>query len=162
MSELLRNISQIYRAQLQRHRNRPFLRAVMAGCALVAMASGAVSFRQRVRVDRVMETLDALKVFDPHEGVELFNEFAETLKTDPETGHQLVLDVVSREVSQDPEKARLLARICLAVSEQEGEVSPAERREIAALCGSVGLDPGDCSLGLDEIPLAAEADHEGD
>lgn len=129
----------------------------MAACALVAMANGAVSFRQRVRVDRVIETLDALKVFDPHEGVELFNEFVEVLRTDPEAGHRVVLDVVAKEVSQDPEKARLLARICLTVSEQGGRVPSAERREIAALCRSVGLDSDDCDLGLVERPPAAES-----
>jgi tellurite resistance protein len=156
MPELLSNLSQICRAQLQRHRNRSFLRATMAACALVAMASGAVSFRQRVRIDRVMETLDALNVFDPHEGVDLFNEFAGMLGTDQEAGRIRVLDVVAREVSQHPEKARLLARICLAVSEQEGAVPQAEQREIAALCGYVGLDPGDCGLSAIGIRLSAD------
>ena len=159
MTELLHSISQICRKQLQRHRNRPFLRAAMAACALVATAGGVVSFRQRVRIDRVMETLDALKVFHPHEGVNRFNEFVGILREDPEGGHRRLLHLVAAEVSQDTEKALLLARICLAVSEQEGEVPQAERREIAALCRSIGLDPSLCGLGPGGMPLTVESDH---
>jgi len=152
MQELLRNISCICRAQLRRHRNRPFLRAAMAACALVAMANGTVSFRQRVRVDRVMETLDALKVFDPHEGVELFNEFVEVLAGDPEAGHRQALEMVAREVSLEPEKALLLIRICLAVSRQDGGIPTAEQREIAALCRYIGIESDICDLGAGAVP----------
>jgi tellurite resistance protein len=113
------------------------------------MANGTVSFYQRIRIDRVMETLDTLRVFDPHEGVELFDAYAEALRVDPEAGHRQLLDLVAREVGQEPEKARLLTRICLAVSEQESGVPPAERREIARLCGFIGLDPAVCGLGAE-------------
>ncbi|MEA3278902.1 MAG: hypothetical protein U9Q81_27130 [Pseudomonadota bacterium] len=142
MPEFIHNVNLLYRSQLVRHRNRPFLRAAMAACALVSMANGAVSLRQRVRVDRVMETLDALKIFDPHEGVELFNEFVEGLNEDADAGRRRAMEVVAREVGQDLGKARLLARICLAVSEREGAIPPAERCEIAELCRCIGLEPG--------------------
>jgi hypothetical protein len=73
----------------------------------------------------------------------------EALRVDPEAGHRQLLDLVAREVGQEPEKARLLTRICLAVSEQESGVPPAERREIARLCGFIGLDPAVCGLGAE-------------
>ena len=68
----------------------------------------------------MIETLDALKVFDPHEGVELFNELVAAIQADPEEGHRLARHLVAEEVARDPEKARLLLRVCLAVSEREG------------------------------------------
>lgn len=146
MAEILSSLGQLYRSQLERLRNRPFLRAAMGACALVSTADGRVTLYQRTRVDRLLETLDALKVFDPHEGVELFNELVQALEADSDAGHRQVLDIVSREVADDPEKARLLVRICLAVSERDGAVPAAERREIAALCRSIGLQPASCGV----------------
>jgi tellurite resistance protein TerB len=146
MSELIQTLSQLYRVQLERYRNRPFLRATMAACALVSMASGSVSLRQRVRIDRLMETLDALKVFDPHEGVELFNELVDALKLDPAAGRQHALEVIAEEVSQQPEKARFVVRICLAVSQRDGTIPPAEWREVESLCRCLGVDPDSCGL----------------
>lgn len=144
MSEFIRSVAQLYSGQLMRYRNRPFLRAAMAGCALVAMANGSVSLRERMRVDRIMETLDALKVFDPHEGVVLFNEFVEALRDDPAEGRRRALEVITREVADEPEKAGLLARICLAVSERDGAIAPEQRREVADLCRCIGVAPGFC------------------
>ena len=92
------------------------------------------------RVDLILETLDALKVFDPHEGVELFNEFVAALQADSATGHRLAREAVSSEVAGNPEKGQLLLRICLAVSERDGTISPPEEDEIEALCRWIGID----------------------
>ena len=147
MSGILSGLIRGYEEQLQRHRNKPFLRAAMAACATVAMASGGVSLRQRMRVDQVMETLDALKVFDPHEGVDMFNEFVEAIRKDPAWGHVRAMEAVDSEVAEEPEKARLLMRICAAVSERNGEIHEPERREIQRICTRYGLEPAECGLG---------------
>jgi len=142
MSGFLTNLMILYQAQVRRHRNRPFLRAAMAACALVSVASGAVSLRKRVRLDQLLETLDVLQVFDPHEGVDLFNEWVETLRSAPEEGRRLALEAIDEELVREPEQAELLIRLCLAVSGRAGAVSPAEGREILALCRHLrtGLD----------------------
>ena len=62
MSRFLNHLTKLYQDQVERYRNRPFLKATMAACALVAVADGKVSFSQRVRVDQILETLDKLKV----------------------------------------------------------------------------------------------------
>ena len=142
MSGFLTNLRILYQAQVRRHRKRPFLRAAMAACALVAVASGGVSLRKRVRLDQILETLDVLQAFDPHEGVDLFNEWVETLRGDPEEGRRLVLEAIDEEVVREPEQAELLIRLCLAVSGHTGAVSSAEGHEILALCRHLhtGLD----------------------
>jgi tellurite resistance protein TerB len=160
MPEFLQTLSQLYQVQLERYRNRPFLRATMAACALVSTASGAVSLRQRVRVDRLMETLDALRVFDPHEGVDLFNGFVEGLRADPEAGRREALEAITSEVAHEPEKADLLGRICLAVSQRDGVIPDAEWRQVASLCQCLGLDPTACGLG--ELGLRADRGDTGD
>lgn len=142
MSGFLTNLVVLYRAQLQRRRNRPLLRAAVAACALVSVAGG-VSLCKRVRLDQVLETLDALQIFDPHEGVELFDELVETLRnTTLEKGRRLILDIIDEEIAREPEQAELLIRLCLAVSGHDGAISSAEGREILVLCRHLhaGLD----------------------
>jgi tellurite resistance protein len=145
MSELLDDLRRFFLSRLEQHRNRPFLRAAMAACALVSSAGSGVSLRQRTRVDLVMDTLAALRVFDPHEGVELFNDFVAALEEDSAEGHRQAREVVAAEVARDPEKAGLLLRICLAVSERDGTIPPPQRHEIDAVCRWIGIAPEVCA-----------------
>ena len=47
MAGFLSTLMGVFREQLERNRNRPFLRATMAASALVAMAEGRVTFPER-------------------------------------------------------------------------------------------------------------------
>lgn len=146
MTGFLDSLSEIFREQFDRYRNRPFLNAAMAACALVATASGKVSFCQRMRIDQILETLDRLRGFDPHEGVDLFNDFVEKIVSCPNTGHEKALAAMTTVTSEKP-VAELLIRVCLAVSESDGKISTSERSEIISLCGVLGVEPA--SVGLD-------------
>ena len=117
----------------------------MAACALVATADGEVSFSERVRVDQVVETLEHLQAFDPHEAVNIFVDFCETIQASPSEGHPKILSQLD-EVKSDPETAALLIRICLAVSEADGKASLADQIEIMSLCSYLELDPEQFSL----------------
>jgi tellurite resistance protein len=139
MSGIIATLVDSYREQIERHRNRPFLRAAMASCALATMSNGVVSLRERVRVDQVLATLDALQVFDPHEGVELFNEFIEAFRASEEDGRRLALTAIEDEAAQEPGKAELLIRISVAVCAGKEGVSEEFRQQIAALCDRLGV-----------------------
>lgn len=138
-----------YRVRLERHRNRPFLRASMAACALVASVDGEVTLSQRVRVDQILDTLEALQVFDPHEAVDLFNEYVASIFASPRAGRRAALDDVRKVAAGDPEKALLIVRICLAVGDAGGDISIAEQIEIVTLCSLLGVAPDDCGLYTD-------------
>jgi len=145
MSGILHGLVEAYHHQLDRHRNRPFLRGTMAACALVATADGEVSFGERMRIDQILETLDALKVFDPHEGVNLFNEFADAILTNPEQGRAEATEALHT-VAGGQETNDLLVRVCLAVSEANGAATAADRTEIIKICRLLDVDPA--SVGL--------------
>ena len=134
-----------YHRQMRRHRNRPFLRGTMAACALVASADGTVSFGERVRVDQVLQTLEALQVFDPHEGVDQFNEFTDAILASPAHGRATAVEAMLA-AAATPSTAELLIRICLAVSEANGEVRLVDQIEIVMLCGLLGVEPSDFGL----------------
>lgn len=135
---------------LERNRNRPFLRATMAACALVATADGKVSIVERVRVDQILETIEALKIFDPHEAVDLFNEFADAILESPHEGHDKALLALADAAGDEDTKA-LIVRICCAISEVKHDETDnvsfaADQIEIVSLCSRLGVDPKSCGL----------------
>lgn len=148
MSGILRGLIDNYRVHMERQRNRPFLEGVMAACALVATADGEVSFAERVRVDQIIEALTALQVFDPHEGVDLFNEFTDAILEDPAEGHERAF-LVMEKIARKPKNGALMLRICCAVSEADGKKKVADQIEIVTLCTRLGIDPSDCGLYVD-------------
>ena len=112
----------------------------MAACALAAVADGAPTLSERIRVDQILETLGTLKIFDPHEGVELFDGYSKALLESPQEGHQKALDAI-RAVTGNPDTAALLVRMCLAVAEAKGEKTRLDEVEIEAVCNALGVDP---------------------
>ena len=150
MPDFLKTLTRHYRKQVAHHKNLPLLKAAMAASAIVTMSDGKVTFNERMRVDQILQTLEALKVFDPHEGVNLFNDFVEGLKQSSEVGHGEALEAIMA-VADDPEKAELVVRMCLALSEIDGEVSLVEQIEIVTLCSLLGLDAEAFGLYHDKI-----------
>ena len=138
IGDIIGRLKESLGAQAERHRNRPFLEATMAACALVAYADEDVSLSERFQIDQVLERLDRLKIFDPHDGVNFFNEVVEKLKDAPEEASETALRRIAG-FAGDPESARMLVRVCHAVSWADGDVSEAERARIDEVCSVLGL-----------------------
>ena len=148
MTGFLHGLTTLYRKEIERHHNRPFLEAAMAACALVATARGHITFAHRTRIDQILETLDTLKVFDPHEGVEIFNTHAERILEQPRQGRVRALRVI-RQVAKNSDTSRLLVHLCLAVSEMNDDTSLADQIEIVMLCDHIGVDSAELGLYVD-------------
>ena len=146
MVGILDNLKHFFQARSEKEQNRPFLEAAMAACAMVSASEGQVSFADRIRVDEIMETLTQLKVFDPHEGVAIFNHHAARILAAPQAGRAAALEKI-KTVTSDPETAEILIDLCLAVSLSNGVTSLVEHIEIVSLCGLIGVDPE--KIGLD-------------
>ena len=151
MTDFIGSLTGFWRERLERQRNRPFLKAVMAACALVAVADGEVSLGQRLRMDRILETLTRLKVFDPHEGVDLFNYYVDAILTSPKEGHLETVRVIQAAAGDD-ETRQLLIRVCIAISEAGGSMGLVEEIEIISLCGLLDVDPESCGLDPNLVP----------
>lgn len=149
MSGVFESLTGIFLERLERQKNRPFLEGVMAACAIVATTDGEVSLAEQVRVDQVLETLDQLSFFDPHEGVDIFRHHTDAILENPERGHEDALEVIAK-IADDPETGALLLRVCIAVSEADGELSLADQIEIVSICSRFGIDPADCGLYIDK------------
>ena len=150
MPSMLDNLKRFFQDRSEKEHNRPFLEAAMAACAMVSASEGEVSFADRIRVDQIMETLTRLKVFDPHEGVDLFNHYTNLILASPEEGRKSALTAI-RAVTSDLETAELLIDLCLAVSLSDGITSLVEHIEIVSLCGLIGVDPDKIGLDTEQV-----------
>ena len=150
MSGILDNLKSFFQTRTVKEQNRPFLEAAMAACAMVSASEGEVSFADRIRVDQIMETLTQLKVFNPQEGVDLFNHYTGLILASPKKGREAALATI-RSVTSDIETAELLIDLCLAVSLSDGVTSLIEHIEIVSLCGLIGVDPEKIGLDTEQV-----------
>ncbi len=126
--------------ELARHRQRPFLEAAMAACALIASADDEVSFSERARMDAVLESLAELRIFDPHVAVDLFNARIDALQADREAGRAAAFEAIRRGATNDG-AAELLVRICVAMSLADGKFVSTERAMLGLICSALNLSP---------------------
>ena len=117
----------------------------MAASALVALADGKVTLSESHRVDQVLEYLEQLRIFDVHEAIDLFHGFINGIREDPQVGEARALKAVAQ-VADNAEAARILVRVCIAVSQADGEVHPAEIMGIETICDVLGLQPAEFGL----------------
>ena len=124
-------------ARGERLRNRPFLDAAMAAAALVACADGSVSFAKRHALDEIVDRVAALRAFDVHCAVDVFDSLFAELREGSEQARAAMHRSISA-FAGEPESADLLLRIACAIGRADGAVSVQARAEIeyiaAALC----------------------------
>lgn len=123
-------------------RDRAFLEASMAACALAVMADGEVSLSERYRVDALLERLERLNHYDPHKAIALMNRHIEDLRGDHDLARTNLLGRVES-VAGDQEAALVIPRMAKAVMLSDGEITGAEKQELTAICEALGqsLDP---------------------
>lgn len=147
-----------FKERRQLAQNRSFLKAAMAACAMVSISEGQVNFCDRITLDQILTTLDQLKTFDPHEGVNLFNDFSEKIRRTPKLGRQEALAAIKTVTEAEYSNAELLIRLCLAISLSDGETSLVQKIEIISLCSLLEIDPKRFNLDIEEMLISFKND----
>ena len=140
MSSLLETVGKSVRDGIARMRDRPFLEAVMAACALVAMADRDVRLSEQLARDHVLSRLERLRVFDPHVAADLHRSFTDTLRDDPEAGKQRVIARIAR-FRDDPAAAALILEAGVAIARADSDLSSSEEAVLEELCRTLDLPP---------------------
>lgn len=128
--------------QMQRHRNRPFLEAMAAASALVALADEELSLSESHRVDEIIRNLEALSVYDIRKAKRRFQDYVDAIRDDAESGRIRALETISQ-IAEDAEEVELLIRVCVAVSWADGVLHPTERTQIEDICKLLDAEPPD-------------------
>ncbi|HFD11083.1 MAG TPA: hypothetical protein ENJ32_01230 [Crenotrichaceae bacterium] len=136
MTEILSNITYLLNAQITQHRNKPFLKAAMAACALVASANGKVTLYQRMKLDQILETQNRLAIFDPHDGINLFNEYAERLQNDSHSTRKQLYETIKSTIDCE-QTANCLIQMSQTLVQNNHQTRDVQF-EINALCEIMG------------------------
>ena len=125
--------------KVKRHRNKPFLEAMMGATALLALADKEIMFSKRLALDYILENVKELKVFDVHQAVNLFREYSKEVQEDFNKAREKVLKTVAK-FSGDQEKAALLVRACILIAKADGNFNEPEQKVVDEICRVLCLD----------------------
>lgn len=132
-------------AELDKFRNRQFLDATMAASALVSMADGDANITELNTLDQALETLQELRLYDPHEAMDLYRDYLDGLRDDPGATRGKIIQVVGK-IREDQHAARLLVRVCVAIGKADEDFSEPEKAVIIELCETLALDSDELGL----------------
>jgi len=135
---LFGRLSENIHALSARMHSRVVLEAAMAAAALVATSDGEVSFAKRATLDKVLASLDALKVFEVHVAIGLFNGFAVAIREHEDAGRGRALSCVS-EAAGDRQAADLIMRIARAIGQTGNGFSVREVTRITEISAALGI-----------------------
>ena len=139
MSSIFRAARASLAEKIERHRNKPFLEAMMSATALLALADREIVLSQRLALDFILENVNELKVFDAHQAVDLFREFGKEVQQDFDKAKDRVLETVAR-FSGDQQKAMLLVRASILIAKADGDFSESEQKVVDELCRVLCLE----------------------
>ena len=130
--------------ELVRYRNRDFLKAMMAVCALTALADGELSLSEKYEVERIVEATEALRVFDPHKAVAIFDEYVHALREEDRAKVVRVLNNKIGRFALDYKASRTLLRGAYLIIAADGEITEAERAEFDRVARLLEQHPQPC------------------
>jgi tellurite resistance protein TerB len=136
------------RLELERYRNKDFLKAVLAVCALAAHADPKIGLATRYRVDDVLDRLDLIQLFDRAKVNEVLDDYIYGIEQDPAAAAEILHAKIQR-LAGDHKKARTLLRIAYLIIIADDLITPAEQAEFNRLCQILAIDPGLVTKGLE-------------
>jgi len=125
------------KAEVKKFENRDLLEAVVGGCLLVAAANGEIEDSEVKKIDSLLRTNKNLEHFGS-EITELVNRFSERLQS----GYRVARAEILREIEDiksDPQQKEDVLLNMLTIAEADGEIGPAEQKELETVAQRLGL-----------------------
>ena len=132
-------------AGVKKIKNKDFMEAVTAGCAMVAFADGLVSPDEKAKMAGFIQRNDALKVFDMQKVAESFDKYVKGFEFDYAIGKGEALKAIAK-VKKNADEARLLVRVCCAIGAADNDFDEHEKKVVVDICKELELDPEEFGL----------------
>jgi tellurite resistance protein TerB len=131
--------------EIAKFKNKEFMEACVAGCALVAAADGNIASAEKQKMIKFIQQSDELKVFETKDVIDYFNKVANNFEFDHEIGKAEALKAIGK-LRSKPDAARLMVRVCCAIGTADGDFDENEKNIIREICGDLGLATADFGL----------------
>ncbi|GHH96747.1 TerD family protein [Neobacillus kokaensis] len=125
-----------------RYKSQDVLDAVVAACALVAMADGYLDASERQKMIEFVHQSEELRVFDTNKVIQRFNLFVSRIENDRVIGRAEAFRALGK-IRTKPEIARLIARYCIAIGYADGNFDHNEKQTVVDICHELGLNPAE-------------------
>lgn len=133
------------KTEVTKFKNKSFLEAVVAGCALVAHADGVVRPEEKQKMMGFLRTSEVLSAFSVEEVIAIFDKYSKQFEFDHQIGQASALQVVAKLKGKDAE-ARLMVRVCCAIGAADGNFDDGEKAVVRKICAELGLNSKDFDL----------------
>lgn len=131
--------------QVKKLKNKDFLDAVVAGCAIVAGADGSINANEKQKMTGYISRSEELKVFDMSDVINRFNHFVGNIEFDGMIGKQEALKAIAK-YSNKPEVGRVIVGVCSAIGAADGDFDASEQAAVRDICTTLGLNPSEFNL----------------
>lgn len=132
-------------AEVSKFKNRTFMEATVASCALVAAADGTISAQEKQKMAGFMRNSDELKHFDMPDVIAFFEKVVGNFDFDAAIGRAEALKVIGR-LRGNEEQARVMVRVACAIGASDGSFDETEKAVVRTICKELGLNPTDFDL----------------
>lgn len=129
-------------AEVSKFKNRAFMEATVASCALVAAADGTISSEEKQKMAGFIRNSDELKNFTMPDVITFFEKVVGNFDFDAAIGKAEALKVIGR-LRSNPEQARVMVRVACAIGASDGNFDQKERAVVREICVELGLNPAD-------------------
>lgn len=130
---------------ISRFKNKEFMDAVVAGCALVAASDGTIDSSEKQKMAGFIGRSEELRVFDMNQVINRFNHFVSGFEFDSVIGKGEALKALGK-LKKDPEASRLLIRVCCAIGAADGNFDENEKQTVREMCEYLGLSSSEFQL----------------
>ncbi|WP_138754381.1 tellurite resistance TerB family protein [Paenibacillus sinopodophylli] len=131
--------------QVKKFKNKDFLDAVVAGCAVVAGADGSISSDEKQKMVGYINRSEELKVFNMTDVINRFNHFVGNIEFDGMIGKQEALKTIAK-FRDKPEVGRVIIGVCSAIGAADGDFDASEQAAVRDICTTLGLNPSEFGL----------------
>ena len=121
-------------------RNKELRKAVMAVCALAALANGGLPVAARLGLFQAFARHPALRGLDLHKALAGLRDDAEALRADP-AGAKAIMAGKLRRMAGKHRRARTVPRLADLILTAKGELSDPKRTEFRRLCALLDVRP---------------------
>jgi tellurite resistance protein TerB len=129
-------------AEVSKFKNRAFMEATVASCALVAAADGTISSEEKQKMAGFIRNSDELKHFAMPDVIAFFEKVVGNFDFDAAIGKAEALKVIGR-LRSNPEQARVMVRVACAIGASDGNFDQKERAVVREIFVELGLSPAD-------------------
>ncbi|MFC4599279.1 tellurite resistance TerB family protein [Cohnella hongkongensis] len=144
-AQRLASMKQGLKDQVTKFKNKDFMDAVVAGCAIVAAADGSISSEEKQKMIGYIQHNEELKVFETAKVIERFNFYTGNFDFDAMIGKAEAMKPIVK-LKDKPEISRIVISVCCAIGAADGDFDEQEKSVVREICRAVNLNPSDFGL----------------